>query len=54
MTLLIPILLCTTLLIDNTTHNIGDITYIAITYNINQCNVTYMFLSTVLSKVIYK
>ncbi len=36
------------------TLNTGDITYIDITYDIDKCNITYMFLSTVLSKVVYK
>ncbi len=31
-----------------------DITYIDITYNINKGNITYMFLSGVISKVIYR
>ncbi len=34
------------------TLNTGDITYKDITYNINKCKITYMFLSTVTSKVI--
>jgi hypothetical protein len=29
-----------------------DNTYDDLTYNINKCNITYMFLSTVTSKVI--
>jgi len=33
--------------------NTGDISYNGITYNINKCNITYMFLSTVISKAIY-
>jgi hypothetical protein len=34
------------------TLNTGDITYNDITYNINKCSITYMFLSTVIRKVI--
>ncbi len=36
------------------THNTGDITYIDIIYNINKFNIICMFLSAVISKVIYK
>ncbi len=36
------------------TLNTGAITCNDFTYNINKCNITYMFLSTVISKVIYK
>ncbi len=36
------------------TLNTGGITYNDITYNINKCNISYIFLSTVTSKVIYK
>ncbi len=32
----------------------GDITYNNITYNINKCNITFMFLFAVISEVIYK
>jgi len=46
MTLLIMTLLIMTILV---TLNMGDITY-----RINKCNITYLFLSTVISKVIYK
>jgi hypothetical protein len=35
------------------TLNTGDITFTDFTYNNNKCNITYMFLSTVLSKTIY-
>jgi hypothetical protein len=31
-----------------------DFTYKALTYDINNFDITYMFLSTVISKVIYK
>jgi hypothetical protein len=31
-----------------------DFTYNALTYDINNFDITYMFLSTVISKVIYK
>ncbi len=34
------------------TLNPGEITYNGITYNITKCNNAYMFLSTVMSKVI--
>jgi hypothetical protein len=34
-------------------HCVGGINYNDITYNINKCNITYMFLSTVISKVIF-
>jgi hypothetical protein len=50
MTLPIMILLIMSILITLT----GDITYNGITNNINKCNITYMFLSTVISKFIYK
>ncbi len=36
------------------TLNTGDVTYNDNTYNISKCNIAYMFLSIVLSKVIYK
>ncbi len=36
------------------TLNAGGITYNDIIYNINKCNMTNMFLSTVIGKVIYK
>ncbi len=40
---------------DNTlTLNTGGITYNSISYNFNECNITYMFLSTIISEVIYK
>ncbi len=51
MTILIMALLKITLLI-MTKHiklNTGDITYTAINYYINKCNITSMFLSTVIS-----
>ncbi len=35
------------------TLNTGEIAYNDITYNINKCNIKYMFLLTVKSKVIY-
>jgi hypothetical protein len=34
------------------TLNTGDITYNDMAYNINKCNIAYLFLSTVISKVI--
>ncbi len=36
------------------TFKTGDITYNDITYNINKCNITYIFLFTVISTVIDK
>jgi hypothetical protein len=36
---------------DNT---LKDFTYINFSYNINKCDITYMFLLNVISKVIYK
>ncbi len=36
------------------TLNMGDVTYNEIAYNINKWNITFMFLSYVISKVIYK
>ncbi len=39
---------------DITYNDNAYIIYNDITYNINKCNITCMFLSTVLSKVIYK
>jgi hypothetical protein len=34
------------------TFNTGDITYNDINYDIDKYNITYMFLSTVISKVV--
>ncbi len=55
-TILIMTLLLTTLLIMKIPKklNMGDITYIDINYNINKGNITYMFLSGVISKVLYR
>ncbi len=36
------------------TLNMGDFTFNDNTYNINLCNITYMFLSTVISEVTYR
>jgi hypothetical protein len=36
------------------TLNTGDFTYNDNTFNIYKCNITYLFLSTVISEVIYK
>ncbi len=36
------------------TLNTVDISYNDITYNTNKCNITYRFLSTIISILIYK